>query len=634
MFNKRCASLLLIFAPLLLALCTVCVYYPSLHYPFQFDDLPNIVKYFNIRTSFWKTICFKNARWLSYCLNSFHYRIGNLDPFTYRLFNVLLHTLTGLGIYCYFLLALRSLTKPSFFSRNAFTLALLTAGLFLLHPVQTQTVSYVIQGQLEGLATFFMVALCLCFLLLVRTQALWLRISLYCLFYALALVACGTKEIAIISPLLVILTDWFFVAQGSWQNFKKRLLIHASLLTGVGIYYVYLLKPSFFMSLFSLSITASPNRGNALTAVNRAPITSWHFALTQSAVIVHYIRIFLWPFSLSADYDYKLIEQFWSFECLIPLLLLLSIALSTYLLMRKQATSLIAFGVCWFMVCVLPRASIIPSPELVADYKTYSASLGILFLLALALTWLFEKACIVARYQSKSASQFVALIASTLLFMPLGITTYFTNTVWRSAKDFWGNVIDHAPLKARGYNNYGIALAEEKNYQSAIGYFMTALSLDKNYAQPYINLALVYNALNDSEKEIYCLRKALTLEHYSIELYNNLALVLIKNDRYAAAEKALKAALLINPHYGKALYHLGALYFKQDKLEQAWHYFKACCTEGDFDTELGFVSYGFTSYKLNKLDEAIFAYQKALACNPQSAEALQGLSALRSHVHA
>src|SRR3990167_5448361 len=199
--------------PLILSLITALVYYPSLHYEFQFDDVANISKYFGIRHATLSDLFFSGTRWISSWLNTIYYGIGRFDPFSYRVGNLIIHTTNGILIFFLLFVALSGLRKESFFKNNSFFLACLTSLLFLLHPVQTQTVSYVIQGELEGLAALFILSMSLTLIFFSRAQSLASKGFLLILLYCLAALSCGTKEIAIISPALLILIDWFFIAQ-------------------------------------------------------------------------------------------------------------------------------------------------------------------------------------------------------------------------------------------------------------------------------------------------------------------------------------------------------------------------------------------------------------------------------------
>src|SRR3990172_9453831 len=149
---------------LILSCLSFAFYYPSVRYDFQFDDIINIQKFYSIRMNTLWSLFMASSRWISYWINSIHYKIGKFDPYTYRLFNITAHTITGILVYFFIVCALSRFSKKTFLYQNRLLIAIATAGLFMLHPVQTQTVSYVIQGQLEGLATLFTVAMCLVFI--------------------------------------------------------------------------------------------------------------------------------------------------------------------------------------------------------------------------------------------------------------------------------------------------------------------------------------------------------------------------------------------------------------------------------------------------------------------------------------
>ena len=165
---------------------TFLFYFPSCHYDFQFDDIANITKLYDIRhTRFWD-LFFTGPRWICRWLNGVHYSIGKFDPYSYRMGNIIQHILLGIIIFYFLLLALRHLKKQSFFRDNALSIATLTAMLFLLHPVQTQTVSYVIQGKLEGVATFLIISMAFCFWLAYTTQSRTVPIVMQMLYFVLA----------------------------------------------------------------------------------------------------------------------------------------------------------------------------------------------------------------------------------------------------------------------------------------------------------------------------------------------------------------------------------------------------------------------------------------------------------------
>src|SRR3990167_606918 len=156
--------------PTCLALITELIYLPSLKYPFEFDDIPNILKFYKIRSASFSELFFSGSRWISYWLNTLCYRLAGFNPVVYRQLNVLIHISAGLLLYYLFYRLLARFNASSFYHKYRLIIASCAATLFLLHPVQKQTVTYVIQGQLEGLATLFVLVIANLFVT-IRTTA-------------------------------------------------------------------------------------------------------------------------------------------------------------------------------------------------------------------------------------------------------------------------------------------------------------------------------------------------------------------------------------------------------------------------------------------------------------------------------
>lgn len=639
-------------APLALAGITYWVYSYSINYAFQFDDIANILKFFNIRTETFSSLFFKHARWIGTWLNAVNYRMGSGDPLAphyYRLFNVCFHIFTSLVVFffVYYALSLVRKTKNkeqesrfsnSFFSDNAYAIALFTATLFMLHPVQSQTVSYVIQGRLEGLAGLFILLMASCFLLFNTVQNSTGKVLLGVLLFVLTALSTGTKECAIISPFVIILIDWFFVAQGDWKSFKSRWWQHALIALTVWGMYLYFLKANFFIEIFSMQKALPNNIGNELTENRTDLIRPWPFFISQFKVILHYLGIFLWPFNISVDYDWKMVKGFFSADCILPFMALLAIGGYIFSLLRKNATNLIAFGLLWFFIIMAPRASFIPATELVADYKTYLASVGWLFVLAAVFVYgvqyLAEKFGKSEETEKKTrwtALQYVPVAAFSVI---LAGATYDRNTVWSSGEAFWANVLKNAPGRARAYNNYGVALSENGKYQEAIPHFKKAIQMDHIYPDPINNLAVAFSAMGKINEAIEVLKQGLRIHPYYPEAHNNLASFYIQKKEYDTAEKFLDVAIQLRPYYGKAHYNRARIALMKaeeakkdsDKLafqERAWQSFKNAAVHGDFDNNIvGVHEYARLSMQLKKYDEAIQGYKKLLALNPAVHEAV------------
>jgi tetratricopeptide (TPR) repeat protein len=610
-----------IFPPVLISAITAAFYYPSLKYPFQFDDLANITKKFDIRHSDPLSMWWRNRRWMGEWLNRLNFEWGRFDPYYYRLTNLIVHILAGIFVFWIILEGCAHLKKSSFFSRNALAIASTTSVLFLLHPVQTQAVSYVIQARLEGLATLFVLATLFLILKAFHSKNAFLKYSLLALSLGVGFVSCGTKEIAIVSPFLALLVDWFFISEQNWKSFKSRIWFHAIFSFTIFATFVHYLSINYISKIAGLKVVTYNNKGNVLTKKASDIITPFAFMFSSFKVILHYLQIFLWPFDMSVEYDWKLSESFFAPDSFFPFLFLSFLFFTSAYSLIKNKHPFFGFGLIWFLVAIAPRSTIIPSPELICDYKTYLSSVGWLFVISTALvatvSFLIKSIKNVPSWFYKRSIQFAAVI---IFSFPVGYSAMSRNLVWSSSIAFWQDIVKKAPAKARGHNNLGVALSEQNRFEESIPRYLEAIRLDRHYSDPWSNLAVAYSFKGDIDRAIKSLKQAIRIHPNYPEAFNNLGTLLIKKKNYDVAEKALTRAIQLRPYYGKAFYNLGRMYLEKGKDEKAWQYFKRA-TEGDLDTKEGFYTLAQMSLKLKKYEHAITAFESTLR---RGGAALQG----------
>ncbi|MCK4265465.1 tetratricopeptide repeat protein [Candidatus Babeliales bacterium] len=658
--------------PFLLTFITTVFYYPSLNYPFQFDDIANITKNFQIRFLNPGYRLFKN-RWLGELLNRLNYQIGKFDPFYYRSCNLIIHLLSGIVLFYLILSICRGLDKKTFLFKNSVLASFVTTALFLLHPAQTQTISYVIQARLEGLAGFFIILSVLIFVKLAQSNQTLTKIILAILLAISGFLSCGTKEIALIGPVLLIVTDWFLVSQQKWTIFKKHIWIHLMFSIIVFGTFGYHVSLKWYTDIFGLKMETANNRGNVLTQNANDIIKPYDYFISEFKVILHYLLIFLWPFILSVEYDWKLANGFFSPDAFFPFLILVAIAAFLIRNIVKKEYPYLTFGLIWFFISVAPRSTIVPSPELICDYKTYIPSVGWLFAIGIGMTYLinllatqlknvknkiiqnlFSSILVLSAisyltgisiliwkvedhlkapaitllfipagiiyalfYVNKNRqkefiySQRNLIIFSLMFLLPIGYGTLNRNIVWSTSEEFWGDIVKKAPLKARGHNNYGVALSEKGNYHEAIKHYKEALKLDTHYCDPYSNLAVAYSLTGKTNQAIAALKQALRIFPNYPEAYNNLGSFLLQKKDYDGAEHCFRLAIRLRPWYGKAHMNLGRLFLERKENEKGWECF-VNATHGDLDNEMGFAALGEAAIRLKKYSEAIKAFEQAV----------------------
>lgn len=611
------ASVISLFA---LSLITFFVYFPSLSYPFQFDDLANISKKFDIRFFDWKEHFFRYSRWVGEVLNRLNYKFGEycrfggggFDPYYYRFFNVFMHILTGL-VLCAFVYRLFSrLSDDSFLKKYSWPISLTASALFLLHPVQTQTVSYIIQARLEGLATLFILATLWCIAVALQTNSRFVYWSSYIAGLFLAFVSCGTKEIVIVLPLLSVLIDLFFIARGDLKQVLRRAVFHGLLGVIILATLIKYIQPDFFMKIIGMKASVANNRGNMLNDSYAHMITPWHFFISEFKVILHYLAIFFMPTGLSVEYDWKMVDGFWAIDCIFPGFVLFSMIAASVWYWFKKPKSMTVFSFAWFIIGVAPRSTFMPSPELICDYKTYLASIGVFIWMAVALMHVYEWICAYDFFShTHSVRRVQTYAASIVCVLGLGFSAYERNLTWATPVSLWLDIVNKAPKKARGHNNLGVALSEAGRYEEALPCFVKAIMIDKQYSDPYSNAAVVYSVKGDDDRAIQCLKEAVRLNPEYAEAQNNLGSLLIKKGDLVAAELCLKNAVLIRPYYGKAWFNLGRLYLEQKENDKAWqHFVKA--TQGDLDTPNAYDILGQIGLQIGKYEQASVAFEEAL----------------------
>lgn len=591
--NNYKSSLLVIAIPVILGALTELFYWPSRNYPFEFDDIPNILKFYKIRSASFTELVFSGPRWISYWLNTILYKFSGFEPNLYRQLNIIFHIISGVLIFSliYKLLNLLNQKSPKNIFLNKYNLVIstLTSALFLLHPVQAQTVTYVIQGQLEGLATLLVLLILNLFLISVTTTKKLVYTCTIIALFLTALLATGAKEIMIVTPILMFLIDWFFIAQGDLKIIKQRKFLYFSLTSLILGAYLYFLKPAFFKNILFFNTSHVNTIGNIVTSHGTGEITPYLYLISEFRVILHYLYIFIWPFNLSFEYDWKIVPSFFDPTSFGPLLILFLLVIYLIWRLRKNRTDLIAFGLLWFFVAILPRSSIIPSPELINDYKTYLAALGVLLIIALGLTKLLAKIF----EKQKLNYQISGYVSAILIFsLTLGALTYQRNLVSESAVSYWYDIIKKAPNKARAHNNYGIALTKAHNYPAAIIEFKRAMQIEGKpatiaqfYWDPYNNLANLYALTGKVQEAIDILERGLKFNNTMAEPYNNLGMFYINLHKFDQAELNLRRSLAIKPYHGKALFNLAKVYVLREQFAQALKILHQACFDSDLDTE-------------------------------------------------
>lgn len=396
--------------------------------PFQFDDHNVIVGYSPVHSlsAWWQSLPgLRPLLKLSYALN---WQLSP-EPFGFHLFNLLVHLGNG-GLL--FIWARRVLPLSR-------AMALLLMTLWLLHPAQTEAVTY-IAGRSVSLSTTFL----LLGLLVLTSSSPWAR-------YGAALctlLGLGVRETAWIFPLVFALAE--YLRGRSPRECLQAVLPSLGVLVLAAAY--FLLEPH-YRRLLDGSF-AIRDLGMQL----RAQTVGLGYLLTQLV-------------SLNPNIDPDLqVPTTWSLRlCLQAAAITSAFLAALYFTLTRR--SWLAGGVLWFFLLLLPTNSFMPRLDVASDRHLYAALVGPLWLLCMALqAW---------RYR---------FVAATAVVIVLALATLIRNEDYRSELALWARTAQQSPQKARVWNNLGMACMQAGNIDCAREAFMRAMQLRHDDPQPALNL--------------------------------------------------------------------------------------------------------------------------------------------------
>jgi len=510
----------------MLAVIILLIYSETLTTPFIFDDISNIRDNPHIRIPF---LSFKNLAWagfqsplanrpvanISFALN-YYFHGYNLVGF--HVVNILIHIASGFFLY---FLVKATIRTPALRARYAKLswIPLFTAFIWLVHPLQTQSVTYLVQRMNSMAAMFYVLSMLLYvkFRLSAERRAKWLFLS-GCILAGL--LAFGSKEISATLPGFIILYEWYFF-QGLSRQWAKR---HILILAGIGVLIVGI----------SLAYFGGEPWARILNDYNYRDFTLIQRVLTQSRVIIFYISLLIWPqpARLNLDHDFAL-----SYSLTNPMTTLLSLAIIIVLILLAilfaKRESLISFCILWFFGNLAIESSIL-GLELVFEHRNYLPSmLAVCLLVALVFRYL--------------RPVWVGVVALCIMGTLFTIWTFERNNDWSDEITLYRDCVEKAPGKARPYNNLGAALIRSGNLAEAVEQFKAALKIKPDFDDAHYNLGYALSRQGNLEAGIHHFGETLRLDPDNLKALNNMGVALALKGRYREAVNYFEAALKLNP---------------------------------------------------------------------------------------
>lgn len=380
-----------IFAILLIAAASLIVYSSTFNASFHFDDVYLIVDNPKIKDLKYLPELLGSPRGLAIATFSLNYAVGGLNVFGYHLVNIVIHIANGILVYflLFFTLSLTNNPLQNSLSKSRVEItegwpariAVFTALIFAVHPIQTQAVTYIAQ-RMESLSSLFYLMALFLFITGATARRHFTSVLLYCGVLMSYFMGFKSKEIVITLPAIILLYDLYFINSLNLKGLLKRWPLYLSLL----IISLYMVSKTMVGTdaVNVLQGTAFNDVSDATAGFGVKDITPGQYLLTQFKVIMTYLRLLIVPVNQNLDYDYAVSTSLFELPTLLSFIAVTSMISAGFYLCVKPLSSItrhgriVSFFIFWFFVILSPTSSFIPIQDVIFEHRLYLPSVGII----------------------------------------------------------------------------------------------------------------------------------------------------------------------------------------------------------------------------------------------------------------
>jgi tetratricopeptide (TPR) repeat protein len=537
-----------------------------------------------------------------------NYAISGTHVWSYHALNLLIHILAGLALFGIVRRTLEPVgtggppvraaaeSKADADGRAArpYRVAFVVALLWTLHPLQTESVTYVIQRAESLMGLFYLLTL-YCFIRGVGEEAggkIWFSLSVGC-----CLLGMATKEVMVSAPVIVFLYDRTFVSGSFGEAWRKR-------------WRLYLALAATWILLGGLVMGTGGNRGG--TSGFGLGISWWTYARTQFPAILHYLRLALWPRPLVFYYPVQ-----WTLPMAIVGPCGVAIAAlavgSVWAFFRRGGEGrAVGFLGLWFFAVLAPTSLVPGMSQTLAEHRMYLALAPLIV------------AGVLAVQRGLGSRGLCLLLALAAAF---GFMTARRNLNYRNELVLWSDTVAKSPNNPYVQSNLGLALAGAGRAPEAIDHFTQALQLNPAYPEAQNNLGLAIASLGRLPEAVGHYEKALQLKPAYPEAQSNLGVALADLGRFDEAIVHFRAALQLKPNYTDARNDLAVALASTGRTAEAIVQYREVLRADPRQADTHY-NLGNALVQAGRMPEAIVEYQEALRLNPNNPEAHANLGAL------
>lgn len=544
--KKRLFDFLII---LLLAVLAFIAYSNTFDASFQMDDDVNIVSNENVhmeelswegllRAAFPGPDDMVPQRPVALATFALNYYFGGLDVFGYHLVNIIIHIITGIGVY---LLAKVTLETDSCrgalpsapvrtgsmsgHGKASAIIAALAAVLWLVTPVQTQAVTYIVQ-RMTSMASLFYIWAFLFYVMGRLADTTRGRITYFSLTLLFFLSAIGTKPTSVTFPLMLIVYEFcFFQKKGGEKAFFWGVLVCLAVTAGL----LYLLRGNIALDLFMKADYAMKER-----------------IYTEARIVIFYTILLFFPIpsKMAVYHDFQFSRGLLYPVSTLPALLLVvgAIAISVYRIRRDPVVS---FFSLWYFINILAE-SLYPAIYPAFEHRLYLPSAGFFIVIAILLS----------RFWGTLGSRRKPVLLFAMIFIHLlfSVNTYGRNKDWHDPISLWEDNVRKSPMIPKPHEILGMTYLMKGGLDKAEKELNEAMRLDP-LSPAGLGIGMVHYARGDYErafKEFGYAARSMTLgvgvrQINASVLFYKMGQDLVSAGRVEDARRIFKLGLDFNP---------------------------------------------------------------------------------------
>jgi len=465
-------------------------------------------------------------------------------------------------------------------------LSLMTALLFIVHPIHTEAISYV-SGRADPLAAMFML-LAYIFYLKHNMKASMVNLGGMALSFLLALLS---KELSLALPVLLL-----------WHHYALKQPVNKKAFgTLIGVIVAY--------GLWRFGVVGSGTMTQGVMPTFGQRFPGIFVALTT------YFRLLVLPIHLHMEYG-GILFPFGEPKAILGMILFFGLIAVVW--RRKEQDRFLLFAVGWFVITWLPSSNVFPINAYMAEHWLYLPSIGFFLLVSRFL----------AGWMDREGGKTAAVVIMVIILAVLSVMTVRQNRYWNNGINFYKRMLIYAPQSSRLYNNLAKAYHDAGMDDELVELLKSAITLQPDNGLAFNNLGNTYKSLGRFDEARQAYEKAIEIDSMHAGAYYNLSIIYTDIDKDPVKAVALlRKAIEISPYFSKAYNKLGLVYLGEGKIDKAIELLNKAVKLNPDDPEI-YHNFGYIYVQIGRKGDAIAMYKKAIEVNLNYVEAYHDLAVL------